>query len=364
MLDDSSLEYHNLLHEPEAECESESKSKSKIKYIPLGDTDIQISPLGIGTWSWGDRMIWGYGQSFTHEDIHRAFLYCVNQGITFFDTAETYGWGLAEKLLGHFIAQSQVEVVVASKFLPSPWRLRKVSVLHALEKSLERLNGVPLTLYQFHKPYPPISIETWMEALVEATEFYNIPAIGIANCTLSQMEQAMDALAAQGHSLASIQIEMSLLCHTPEIDDLLKTCHSKTITLFAYSPLGMGLLTGKYSPEHPPRNRFDLREKIALHALSLAIPGYFAAKGCQFGSDEIRQIQPLVDLLVSIGQSHGGKTPAQVALNWVISQGAVPIVGVKNYHQARDNSGAVGWTLTGEELTALHDMSARLDDLF
>jgi aryl-alcohol dehydrogenase-like predicted oxidoreductase len=157
---------------------------------------------------------------------------------------------------------------------------------------------------------------------------------------------------------------MSLVRNTSETTELLRTCQAKTITLFAYSPLGMGLLTGKYSPQHPPINRFALREKVALRALSLAIPGYSAARGCRFGSTEIRQIQPLIDLLVSIGQSHDGKTPAQVALNWVISRGAIPIVGVKTLHQAQDNCGAVGWQLTGEELSALNDMSAEIDSLF
>jgi aryl-alcohol dehydrogenase-like predicted oxidoreductase len=309
-------------------------------------------------------MIWGYGHSFSDEDIHQAFLYSVSQGINFFDTAEAYGWGLAEELLGRFIRQSQADVVVATKFLAPPWRLRKVSVQHALEKSLERLQGVKISLYQFHKPYPPLSIHTWMDALVDATEVYDIPAIGIANCSFQQMEQAMDALGERGVSLASIQVEMSLVNNTPEITDLLETCHHKAITFFAYSPLAMGLLTGKYSPEHPPIDRFALREKVALRALSLALPGYSAARGCRFSSTEIRQIQPLIDLLVSIGQSHDGKSPAQVALNWVISRGAIPIVGVKTLQQAQDNCGAVGWRLTEEELTALNDMSAEIGPLF
>lgn len=356
MLENTSLDRSSLSFE--------SESAFTFEKIPLGKTGIRISPLGIGTWAWGDRMIWGYGRSFTDEDLHDAFSYCARRGINFFDTAETYGWGVAEQLLGHFIADSEYDVVVATKFLPSPWRLRKASVIHALEKSLERLNGVRVTLYQFHKPYPPLSLETWMDALVDATDLHGIPAIGIANCTLEQMERASDALVARGVSLASIQVEMSLLCRTPESTGLLQTCHARKITLFAYSPLGMGLLTGKYSPENPPIDRFEFREKIALHALSLAIPGYSAARGCQFDSHEIKQIQPLTDLLSAIGQSHGGKTPAQVALNWVLCKGAVPLVGVKNLHQAKDNLGTLGWRLTRGELTALDEMSNEMNSLF
>ena len=361
MLKSTSLDRSSLSSEKGCNLESRSPHTER---IPLGKTDIAISPLGIGTWAWGDRMIWGYGRSFSDEDLHDAFSLSVEHGINFFDTAETYGWGMAEQLLGRFIADSGCDVVVASKFLPSPWRLRKASVVHALEKSLERLNGVKITLYQFHKPYPPISIETWMDALVDATDLYSIPAIGIANCTLGQMEQASDALAARGVPLTSVQVEMSLLCRTPENTGLLQACHSRKITLFAYSPLAMGLLTGKYSPENPPINRFEFREKIALQALSLAIRGYSAARGCQFDSHEIKQLQPLTDLLFEIGGSHGGKTPAQVALNWVMCKGAVPIVGVKTFHQAQDNLGTLEWRLTGEELTALDDMSIRMDSLF
>jgi aryl-alcohol dehydrogenase-like predicted oxidoreductase len=328
--------------------------------IPLGATTVQISPLGIGTWSWGDRMIWGYGDTYGKADLEEAFQVSLQMGINFFDTAEAYGWGQSERMLGQFIHQCNQSVVVATKFLPSPWRLRKASLLHALHRSLKRLGMEQVDLYQFHKPYPPVPFETWIDALVEAVRKGQTRAVGISNCSKEQMLQAIDILADYGISLSSNQVEYSLLHREPEYTNLLKSCHHYDVTFLAYSPLALGLLTGKYTSQNPPVNRFNFRERVALRALSVALPDYTAAKGCRFGSHQLTQVEPLIDLLKNIGEQRG-KTPAQVALNWVICKGAVPIVGVKNARQARENAGALGWHLTAEQIGALDEVSHHVE---
>jgi aryl-alcohol dehydrogenase-like predicted oxidoreductase len=299
-------------------------------------------------------MIWGYGRTYHEKDLKEAFNVCLQEGINFFDTAEAYGWGQAEQLLGQFIHTTQTRVVVATKFLPSPWRLRKSSLLHAVRSSLTRLDMDAVDLYQFHKHYPPVPFKTWMEALAESVEKGYTRAVGVSNCDKALMEVAVDVLGEYGITLTSNQIEYSLLHREPEYTQLLKTCRSQKITVLAYSPLAMGLLTGKYTPDNPPVKKFTFREQLALQAYSLALPDCSAAKACQFGHKQVAQIQPLIDVLREIGECHG-KTPTQVALNWVICKGAVPIAGVKNAQQAQENAGALHWHLSKNDVAALDE---------
>lgn len=340
-------------------AEENQARNPELPRVQLGRTDMMVSPLGVGTWSWGDHMIWGYGQSYTRQDLETAFRISVEKGINFFDTAEAYGWGQAERLLGQFVRLRTEPLVIGTKFLPSPWRLRKSSLLAALENSLNRLDMERVDLYQFHKHFPPVSFETWMDSLTEALETGKTRAVGISNCNCHQMLQAVDLFSERGMSLSSNQVEFSLLNREPEYEGLLEACHQQGITLIAYSPLAMGVLTGKYTPEHPPIHKFRLKERLALHAYSLVLPACSAAKACQFGPDEIIQIQPLIDLLGDIAAAHD-KTPTQVALNWVMCKGAVPIVGVKNERQALENAGALGWSLKGTEVAELDEVSGRM----
>jgi aryl-alcohol dehydrogenase-like predicted oxidoreductase len=307
--------------------------------ISLGSSDLLISPLGIGTWAWGDRLFWGYGRGgYTDVDLQAAFEVSREAGINFFDTAELYGRGRSEHLLGQFVRTESKHVVVATKFFPYPWRLRQKSLLRALRTSLDRLGLAQVDLYQMHWPYPPVPIETWMAGLADAVEAGLVRTVGVSNYNPDQTRRAQAALAQRGVLLASNQVQYSLLHRQPERSGLLDLCRQENITLIAYSPLAQGLLTGKYTPENSP-------------------PGL---RGRRFKREYLAQIQSLIGLLQEIGEAHGGKTPAQVALNWVICKGAVPIPGAKNAHQAQDNVGVMGWHLTDQEVAALDAASEDL----
>jgi len=299
--------------------------------IQLGHTGVRVTPLGIGTWQWGDTLMWGYGAGYAEADLRTAFDTTVSAGITFFDTAEVYGFGKSERFLGQFIRARGQPVVVATKFFPLPWRLGKGSLLKALRGSLNRLGLAQVDLYQIHWPFPPVAIETWMDALADAVAAGLTRTVGVSNYNVAQTRRAHAALAKRGVPLASNQVEYSLLERTPERTGLLSLCQELGVTLIAYSPLRKGLLTGKYTPEHPPAGT---RNRI-------------------FRSDYLARIQPLIGLLREIGAAHGGKTPSQVALNWLICQAALPIPGAKNARQAQENAGALGWRLTADEVTAL-----------
>ncbi len=301
--------------------------------ISLGPTDIRISPLGIGAWSWGDRFYWGYGRSYSEDDIQAAFNAGLAANINLFDTAEVYGFGQSERLLGRFAQDAGQPVVIASKFMPLPWRLGRGNLAGALRSSLRRLGVERVDLYQMHWPFPPVAIETWMEAMADAVQEGLVRAVGVSNYNADQLRRAHAALAKRGVPLASNQVHYSLLHREPEHSGLLEACRERDVTLIAYSPLAQGLLTGKYSADNPP-------------------PGMRRRRA---GRTRLVQIEPLIALLREIGQAHGGKTPGQVALNWTICQGAVPIPGAKNARQAEENAGALGWRLTEDEVAALAD---------
>jgi aryl-alcohol dehydrogenase-like predicted oxidoreductase len=227
---------------------------------------------------------------------------------------------------------------VATKFFPFPWRLSKAALLRALRGSLERLNLQRVDLYQVHWPFPPMPVETWAEALAQVVQQGLARAVGVSNYSVDQMRRASAALAKRGLVLASNQVEYSLLKRQVELNGLLKTCQELGVTLIAYSPLAQGVLTGKYSPEHP-------------------LPG---VRGWRHSRADLEKAQPLLHLMGVIGDAHGGKSVAQIALNWTICKGTVPIPGAKNATQAQDNLGALGWRLSEAEVAALDDASEKI----
>ena len=306
--------------------------------ISLGKTDVQVTPLGIGAWSWGDRFFWGFGGDYDEQDVRQAFDTSLEAGINFFDTAEMYGLGNSERLLGKFARASGQSVVIATKFAPLPWRLWKGRLLAALKGSLRRLSMDQVDLYQLHYPFPLVSIEMLMEGMAQAVERGLTRSVGVSNYNAGQMIKAQSILAEHGIPLASNQVIFSLLDRDIERDGLLDLCRQEQITVIAYSPLGQGVLTGKYTPENPPSG----------------------IRGRRYNRSYLEKIQPLIRRMREIGDDHDGKTPAQVALNWTICKGTIPIPGAKNGRQAHENAGALGWQLSQDEVDALDHASDKV----
>ena len=307
--------------------------------VGLGTTDIQIPPMGFGTWAWGDRWVWGYGRgSYTDDDLREAYHVTVSAGINFFDTAEIYGLGRSETLLGEFAREESAPILVATKFVPYPWRLTGLCLRRALESSLKRLGMDKVDLYQIHVPLPPVPVSVWMHSMAEAVEAGLTRAIGVSNYDLKQMGQAHNTLQEHGIGLASNQVHYSLLHREPEINGVLQLCRDLNVTLLAYSPLEMGILTGKYTPDNPPTG----------------------SRRFQYSPDYLRRVQPLIERMCAIGDAHGGKNAAQVAINWTICKGTVPIPGAKNAKQATSNLQALGWRLAEDEVSELEELAGRV----
>jgi aryl-alcohol dehydrogenase-like predicted oxidoreductase len=297
--------------------------------------DIEI---GIGTSAWGNRFMWGFGNSFDEADLRSAYAVISNTTNVLIDTAEIYGMGKSEQYLGQFTANVSQRPVIATKFFPFPWRWSRGTLLDALKRSLARLQTAQVDLYQMHWPFPPVSIETWMRGLVEAAEQGLVRSVGVSNYNKQQMLTADTALAERGLALASNQVRYSLLDRTIEHNGLLGLCHEMGVRVIAYSPLEQGLLTGKYTSHAPP-------------------PGLRGARH----RHKLADAQPLINTMREIGKGYAEdgivKTPAQIALNWCICKGTMPIPGAKNARQVQANVGATGWRLAPEDVALLDSLS-------
>lgn len=292
--------------------------------------------MGIGAWAWGDSLFWEYGTGYEKQDIQNAFAVIADHHILI-DTAEVYGLGKSETLIGQFGNNHKNRPPIATKFFPLPWR----DLVKALRGSLHRLNLAQVDLYQMHWASPFVPVETWMDTLSQAAEEGLTRAVGVSNYNREQTKRAYDRLAERGLSLASNQVKYSLLDRTIEHNGLLDLCCELDVRVIAYSPLEQGLLAGKYTPQNPP-------------------PG---VRGWRY-RQQLEATEPLINALREIGRAYAengtAKTPAQVAINWCICKGTLPIPGAKNARQAQQNIGASGWRLSEEEVAALDSLSSEI----
>jgi aryl-alcohol dehydrogenase-like predicted oxidoreductase len=305
----------------------------------LGQNGPTVTALGIGTWAWGDKLFWSYGSDYGVPQVKEAFAATLDSGISFFDTAEIYGLGESEKLLGQFMKELGRPAQIATKYFPVPWRLNAQSVTDAVTESLKRLQVEQVELYQVHMPFSFfMSQETLMNALADEVKRGRIATVGVSNYSAEQMREAHGYLAARGVPLAVNQVQYSLLARKIETNGILDTARQLGVTILAYSPLAQGLLTGKYTRENyiepTGARRLDPR----------------------FSKSGLEKIALVMNVLNQLGEKHD-RTPAQVSLNWLIAQGVIPIPGAKTAQQAIQNAGALGWSLTPEEIAKLEQVT-------
>lgn len=319
----------------------DSTEKVKAARVKLGKSSLETSEMGIGAWSWGDRS--GYWQGWTREDSLEAFKTALSYGLTHVDTAEVYGYGLSEEFVGEFIRMTNNadRVEVATKFAPLPWRQTPSSLVSACEASLRRLGLPKLGLYMQHWPgffLNTFANDAYLEGLVTVWEKGLAEAVGVSNFNAERVRKAARMFESRGTCLASNQVQYSLLYRAPESNGVMEACKENGTTLIAYSPLCQGLLTGRYSKDNPPTG-----------------PRRFIFTDKRYSSVSI-----LLDLMNTIGQEHGDKTCSQVALNWTLCKGALPIPGAKNSRQVEELAGALGWRLNDGELAELDKISSQI----
>ncbi|MCF4970241.1 aldo/keto reductase [Nostoc sp. CMAA1605] len=310
--------------------------------------ELFLPQMGCGTWAWGNQLLWGYDESMD-DQLQAVFNLCVSHGVTLFDTGDSYGTGRlqgrSELLLGKFSRTyqgvNQEHICIATKLAAYPWRWTRQSMIQACNASARRL-GRNVDLVQMHwstANYAPWQEEGLLDGLADLYEQGVVKGVGLSNYGTKRVRRVHQKFAARGIPIKTLQVQYSLLSTYPVTELGLKAvCDELGIQLIAYSPLALGILTGKYSENNPyPKGIRGLLFRQLL-------PGARSLLAC----------------LRAIAESRN-KTMSQVAINWCICKGTIPIPGAKSVAQAQDNLGALGWQLDAGEIAELDQVAARTD---
>src|SRR6195952_4439475 len=288
----------------------------------------QVSRVGLGTWQFGSRE-WGYGEGYASsaaaDIVHRAR----ELGVNLFDTAEVYGTGKSERILGKALGHERADVIVASKILPiAPFA---PVVRRRQQGSAARMGLARIPLSQVPQPNPLVPDSVIMPGMRSLLEADRIGAVGVSNYSLERWQKADAAL---GQPVVSNQGQFSL-AHAEPLKDLVPFAEKENRMIMAYSPLAQGLLGGRYSAEHRP--------------------GGVRAMNPLFGTENLKRAEPLLGLLREVASAHDAK-PAQVALAWLLSLPRVVVIpGASSVEQLEFNVAAADLDLDAEsvrELTA------------
>lgn len=321
-----------------------SIASSKLKISP----ELSLSLIGCGTWAWGNKLLWGYDRSMD-EQLQAVFNLCVENGVTLFDTADSYGTfqlnGRSEQLLGQFSqaynGPGKKDITIATKLAAYPWRLTRQSMISACQASAKRL-GRKVDIVQMH--WSPVKYAPWQEgALLDGlADLYQkglVKGVGLSNYGSEALQRVQKRFSDRGVKIATLQVQYSLLSTYPVTElGVKEICDDLGIKIIAYSPLGLGLLTGKYS------EKGNLPTGIRGLLFKNLLPG----------------IKPVLDCLKEIA-SLRNKSMSQVAINWCICKDTIPIPGAKNVMQARENIMALDWRLDAGEIAELDKIAANLD---
>jgi aryl-alcohol dehydrogenase-like predicted oxidoreductase len=296
-----------------------------VKYVEVAGA--RMSAIGLGTWQFGATE-WGYGADYADREagdiVHRA----LDVGITLFDTAEIYGFGRSERILGKALAGRRDEVFLATKLLPvlpvGPVVLRRA------RGSLRRLGVASVDLYQIHQPNPVVPLSATMPAFAQLMDEGLIGHTGVSNYSLARWQEAEREL---GRPVLSNQVRFNLVDRRPE-RELLPWAQANDRLIIAYSPIAQGLLSGRYGPDRLPL-------------------GIVRSGSPAFHPENLRRVEPLVGVLRDVAGAHDA-TPSQVALAWLIRRPNVVVIpGASSVAQVEANAAAADIELTDDEDAAL-----------
>jgi len=303
-----------------------------VRYLTV-DTATKISKIGLGTWQFGSGE-WGYGKSYAGQEAKAIVRRALELGVTLFDTAEVYGLGRSERILGEAISGRRDQVFLATKLFPlAP--LPPVVEQRAVA-SANRLGVSRLDLYQVHQPNPLVRDSIIMRGMRALQRIGLVGEVGVSNYSLDRWKAAEKAL---GGRVLSNQVRYNLVAPRPA-DGLIRYAEQAGRVVIAYSPLAQGFLSGRYDRAARPQNR--VRAYSALF-----LPGNLDRAG------------ELFRVVREVAQAHGA-TAAQVALAWAIRSPAVAAIpGASSVAQLESNVAAAEIDLSDDEWQALRDASAR-----
>jgi len=303
----------------------------------LGNSEIKISPIIMGTWQTGKEMWVGIDDNESIRAIKAAF----DSGITTFDTAEVYGNGHSEKIVGNTLRDIRDKVVIATKVFSN--HLKYEQVINACHRSLKNLKTDYIDLYQIH--WPPgsfgsekVSLKETMRAMADLKSQGKIRSIGVSNFSRTLIEEA-----ARYGRIDSLQPPYSLFWRMVETDAM-PYCLKNNITILAYSSMAQGLLTGKFGPDHQfAKGDHRFRNKL-------------------FQSANYKRVQIALDNLLPIANANN-ITLGQLALAWIISQeGVCAIAGARNAEQATQNAQAGSIYLSDQDQADINKIGKMVTD--
>lgn len=297
-----------------------------VRYVEL-ELAKPVSKIGLGTWQFGTRE-WGYGDRYAEVEAARIVKRALELGITLFDTAEIYGFGRSERILGRALRGHEDASFVATKIFPV------LPIAPVVEQrgvaSARRLGLRHLDLYQVHQPNPLISDRTTMRGMAALQDVGLVGEVGVSNYSLERWRRAEAAL---GRTVLSNQVRYSLVDRRAELD-LIPYAEENGRLVIAYSPLAQGFLSGRYDATTRPTGFMRRRSKL-------------------FRPESLERSAPLFETLREIGDAHGA-TPAQVALAWAIrSPNVIAIPGASSVEQVESNAAAADLELSDDEIRAL-----------
>jgi aryl-alcohol dehydrogenase-like predicted oxidoreductase len=320
----------------------------------LGQTDLQVSPIGLGCWqfSQGKNMtgrMWSVLDQGTMDAIVAAAL---DGGVTWFDTAQAYGNGASECALSAALQHRGVEpgaVVVATKWLPIAKPARDIR--RTIGTRIACLQPYPIDLFQVHTPGSLSSIPAQMREMAKLVHAGKVRHIGVSNFSARQMAQAAATLRDEGLTLASNQVRINLLDRRVESNGVLAAAQGLGVTLIAYSPLAQGVLSGRYHDD-----------PALVRALSWGRRSRLSPSSRFLAPEGLRRSVPLIAELRRVGEAHGASV-AQVALAWLVAyygDTVVAIPGASRPEQAAAIAAAGDLRLTEAEMASIDGLSAAI----
>lgn len=319
-----------------------------MQYRYLGRTGLKVSELCFGVMT--------LGRETAEEDSYPLLDRFVEAGGNFFDTANVYSGGISETILGRWLGnQSRDQFIVATKARfsmgegPNDLGLSRKHILDAVDASLKRLGTDYIDLYQIHCWDPGTPLEETLSTLDQLVKSGKVRYIGASNLTGWQLQKAIDLSRQHGWEIfSSLQPLYNLLDRETEWE-LLPVCMNEGLGVIPWSPLRGGWLTGKYhrGMDAPPSG--TRVEKATKEGWSEEWHIYATER-----------TWTVVDMLTAVGEE-SGKTPAQVALRWLLEQPAVtaPIIGARTMAHLEDNLGSADWSLSEDQIARLNEVSQK-----
>jgi aryl-alcohol dehydrogenase-like predicted oxidoreductase len=314
----------------------------------LGRSEFEVTAIGLGCMQFAQ----GTGVTgLVYDNLDQATITAVVHaalagGVNWFDTAEMYGRGVSERALTTALKENGVapgDVVIATKW--APLLRRASSIERTIGDRIAALQGYPIDLHQIHEPYSSLSpIPAQLRAMARLARRREVRAVGVSNFSAKQLRRAFELLQAEGVTLASNQVQISLLHRNIERDGLLATARELGVTLIAYAPLNSGVLTGRFH-EDPARLRSVSRTRRLM--------------GRNLSPKGLARTAPLIDELRVLGKAYGVSV-SQVALNWLVTyygETVVAIPGASKPRQAEESAAVLDFELTERERRRLADLS-------